>query len=72
MWAIVFNGKIETKDADLFINEFQKLINNTDSEFFGKIEKYHFIEYADYQKIDEPKTIESNDSEVETTDNTNV
>ena len=41
-----------------FIEGFNKLIDETNSEFFGKIDKYPVIEYVEYQKA-EIKTVES-------------
>lgn len=59
MYAIVINGKIQTNKADEFAEEFYKLLNATNSEFFGKIERYQIAEYVDYQKV-EAITVDSN------------
>lgn len=40
-----------------FIEGFNKLIDETNSEFFGKIDKYPVAEYVEYQKA-EIKTVE--------------
>lgn len=61
MFAVVFNGKIETEKLDELVNGFQKLLKDTNSEFIGRIENYELARYVDYQKVDEPITIESND-----------
>lgn len=61
MFAVVFNGKIETEKLDELVNGFQKLLKDTDSEFIGRIENYELARYVDYQKVDEPIVIESND-----------
>jgi hypothetical protein len=52
MYAIIINGKIQTEKLDEFVEGFNKLLDDTNCEFFGKIDKYHFIEYVDYQKVD--------------------
>jgi len=52
MYAIVINGKIQTNKADEFAEEFYKLIDATNSEFFGKIDRYQIAEYVDYQKVE--------------------
>ncbi len=60
MWAIVFNGKVETENLEEFVSEFNSLLKDTNSEFIGRIENYELARYVDYQKIEEPVTIESN------------
>lgn len=60
MWAVVFNGKVETENLEEFVSEFNSLLKNTNSEFIGRIENYELARYVDYQKIEEPVTIESN------------
>lgn len=52
MFALIINGKIQTNKLDEFIEGFNELINKTDSEFFGKIDKYQIAEYVDYQKVE--------------------
>jgi len=59
MYAIVINGKIQTDKADEFAEEFYKLIDATNSEFFGKVDRYQIAEYVDYQKV-ETITVDSN------------
>lgn len=59
MYAIVINGKIQTNKADEFAEEFYKLLDATNSEFFGKIDRYQIAEYVDYQKV-EVITVDSN------------
>ena len=61
MFAVVFNGKVETEKVDEFLNGFHDLLKNTDSDFIGRVESYQLARYVDYQKIDEPITIESDD-----------
>lgn len=41
-----------------FIEGFNKLIDDTNSELFGRIDKYPVAEYVEYQKA-EVKTVES-------------
>lgn len=60
MYAIVFNGKVETEQLDQFITGFNNLLKETDSDFIGRIENYELARYVDYQKIEEPVTVESN------------
>ena len=62
MFALIINGKIQTNKLDEFIEGFNELIDKTDSEFFGKIDKYRIAEYVDYQKV-EAVTVKS-DAEV--------
>lgn len=57
-WALVFNGKIQTSDSEKFIEGFNKLIDETNSEFFGRIDKYPVVEYVEYQNA-EIKTVDS-------------
>lgn len=57
-WALIFNGKIQTSDFEKFIEGFNKLIDETNSEFFGRIDKYPVAEYVEYQKT-EVKTVDS-------------
>lgn len=59
MYAIVINGKIQTDKIDEFAEGFYKLIEETNSEFFGKIDSYQVAEYVDYQKV-EAVTVNSN------------
>ena len=60
MWAVVFNGKVETENLEEFVSEFNSLLKDTNSEFIGRIENYELARYVDYQKIEEPVSIESN------------
>lgn len=60
MWAIVFNGKVETENLEEFVSKFNSLLKDTNSEFIGRIENYELARYVDYQKIEEPVIIESN------------
>lgn len=59
MFALIINGKIQTNKVDEFVEGFNKLIDETGSEFFGKIDKYQIAEYVDYQKV-EAVTVNSN------------
>lgn len=52
MFAVIINGKIQTKRLDEFVEGFNKLVESTDSEFFGKIDRYQVAEYVDYQKVE--------------------
>lgn len=52
MYAIIINGKIQTDKVDEFAEEFYKLIDKTNSEFFGKLDRYQIAEYVDYQKVE--------------------
>lgn len=52
MFALIINGKIQTNKVDEFVEGFNKLIDQTDSEFFGKIDRYQIAEYVDYQKVE--------------------
>lgn len=71
MYAVVFNGKVETEKLEEFVKGFDNLLKETDSEFIGRIENYELARYVDYQKIEEPITIESN-AEAEGDRNTNL
>lgn len=64
MWAIVFNGKIETERPDEVLGKFNEILNSTDSDFIGRIERYQFAEYIDCQKV-EPVDVKDDDPEVE-------
>lgn len=71
MWAIVFNGKIETENPDLVLEKFQTILKETDSNFIGRVERYQLAEYVDYQKV-EPVTVVNNGSETEGTQDSNI
>jgi hypothetical protein len=71
MWAIVFNGKIETENPDLVLEKFQTILKETDSDFIGRVERYQLAEYVDYQKV-EPVTVVDNGSETEGTQDSNI
>jgi len=71
MYAVVFNGKVETEKLEEFVAGFTTLLKDTDSEFLGRIENYELARYVDYQKIEEPVAIESN-AETEGNRNTNL
>lgn len=58
MYAIIINGKIQTDKVDEFAEEFYKLIDKTNSEFFGKLDRYQIAEYVDYQEVE--ATVDSN------------
>ena len=70
MWALVFNGKLETEKRNEFIEGFNKLVQDTNSVFFGRIEQYQFAEYVDCQTAEvsdvKPNT-EDNGTETERT-----
>jgi hypothetical protein len=71
MWAIVFNGKIETENPDLVLEKFQTILKETDSDFIGRVERYQLAEYVDYQKV-EPVTVVNDGSETEGTQDSNI
>lgn len=71
MWAIVFNGKIETENPDVFLEKLNSVLKETDSDFIGRVERYQLAKYVDYQKV-EPVTVVDDGSEVEGTQNTNI
>lgn len=71
MWAIVFNGKLETENPDLVIEKFQEVLKDTNSDFIGRVERYQLAEYVDYQKV-EPVTVVENGSETEGTQDSNI
>ena len=71
MWAIVFNGKIETENPDLVIEKFQEVLKDTNSDFLGRIERYQLAQYVDYQKV-EPIDVVKNGSETEGTQDSNI
>lgn len=71
MWAIVFNGKLETENPDLVIEKFQEVIKNTNSDFLGRIERYQLAQYVDFQKVELTDVVE-NGSETEGTQDSNI
>lgn len=71
MWAIVFNGKLETENPELVLEKFQNILTDTNSEFLGRIERYQLAEYVDYQKV-EPVDVITDGSKTEGTENTNI
>lgn len=71
MWAIVFNGKIETENPDLVLEKFQTILKETDADFIGRVERYQLAEYVDYQKV-EPVTVVNDGSETEGTQDSNI
>ena len=71
MWAIVFNGKLETENPDLVIEKFHEVLKDTDSDFLGRIERYQLAQYVDYQKV-EPIDVVENGSETEGTQDSNI
>lgn len=64
MWAIVFNGKIETEKPDELLSKFNEILKNTESDFIGRIERYQFAEYIDCQKV-EPVDVKEDGSKTE-------
>ena len=71
MWAIVFNGKLETENPDLVYEKFQEILKDTNSDFLGRIERYQLAQYVDFQKV-EPVDVISNGTQTEGTENTSV
>lgn len=71
MWAIVFNGKLETENPDLVFEKFQEILKDTDSDFLGRIERYQLAQYIDFQKV-EPVDVIENGSEIEGTQDSNI
>ena len=71
MWAIVFNGKLETENPDLVIEKFQEVLKDTNSDFLGRIERYQLAQYVDYQKVESVEAVE-NGSETEGTQDSNI
>ena len=71
MWAIVFNGKLETENPDLVIEKFQEVLKDTNSDFLGRIERYQLAQYVDYQKV-EPVDVVENGSETKGTQDSNI
>ena len=68
MWAIVFNGKLETENPDLVYEKFQEILKDTNSDFLGRIERYQLAQYVDYQKV-EPVDVVSDGTQTEGTEN---
>lgn len=71
MWAIVFNGKLETENPELVLEKFQEIIKDTNSDFLGRVERYQLAQYVDFQKV-EPIDVVENGSETEGTENTDI
>ena len=71
MWAIVFNGKLETENPDLVFEKFQEVLKDTNSDFLGRIERYQLAQYVDFQKV-EPVDVVENGSETEGTQDSNI
>ena len=71
MWAIVFNGKLETENPDLVIEKFQEVLKDTNSDFLGRIERYQLAQYVDFQKVELTDVVE-NGSETEGTQDSNI
>ena len=71
MWAIVFNGKLETENPELVLEKFQEILKDTNSDFLGRVERYQLAQYVDFQKV-EPIDVVENGSETEGTENTGI
>ena len=71
MWAIVFNGKLETENPDTVLEKFNSILEETTSDFIGRIERYQLAQYVDYQKV-EPTDVIENGSETEGTQDSNI
>lgn len=71
MWAIVFNGKLETENPELVLEKFQEILKDTNSDFLGRVERYQLAQYVDFQKV-EPIDVIENGSETEGTENTDI
>lgn len=71
MWAIVFNGKLETENPELVLEKFQEILKDTNSDFLGRAERYQLAQYVDFQKV-EPIDVVENGSETEGTENTDI
>lgn len=71
MWAIVFNGKLETENPELVLEKFQEILKDTNSDFLGRVERYQLAQYVDFQKV-EPIDVVENGSETEGTENTDI
>ena len=71
MWAIVFNGKLETENPDAVLEKFKSVLEETASDFIGRIERYQLAEYVDYQKV-EPINVKENGSETKGTQDSNI
>ena len=71
MWAIVFNGKLETENPELVLEKFQNVLTDTNSEFLGRIERYQLAEYVDYQKV-EPVDVVEDGTETEGAKDSNI
>lgn len=71
MWAIVFNGKLETENPDVVLEKFNLVLEETASDFIGRIERYQLAEYVDYQKV-EPVNVKEDGSKTEGDQNSNI
>lgn len=68
MVTIIFKGQFETENQEDFINKLQKILEETDTSFIGRVDAYEMPKDVDFQKVEVIN--ESNDKSETTTDNT--
>lgn len=59
MFNLILDGVFELKYPNEFLQDLNQLKEKHDAHFMGKIHVQDLGEYVDYQKIEEPVTVDS-------------
>lgn len=70
MYTITFRGHFETEKQEEFIAKLQKILEETDTTFFGNVQSFKEPDYVDFQKIETNNVGESEDQSTGTKDTT--
>lgn len=59
MFNLILDGIFELKYPNEFLEDLDKLKEKHDAHFMGKVHVQDIGEYVDYQKIEDPVTVDS-------------
>ena len=51
MDAIIFNGRFETENLQVFIDKLKEILSETDTTFYGHVNSYEMPKYVDYEEV---------------------
>ena len=71
MHEIIFRGKFECQDAQLFINEFNEFLNRAQAKYQGQIQDFNVEDFDDYEEIVEDEEKKDSNPNIQCSDNSN-
>lgn len=64
MFEVILKGKFECKNADVFLEGLNKLLQETNTTFYGQAMKFEVLDFDDYEEIDDNEKKTDPDSNI--------